>query len=104
MKYSDIDIHVKSIVRIYNKFIIDKANWYDPHVKYDVLYLLKYLITINCQKFQEEFGVHTDDDINTLIKCLDTSEQRQFEQLGILAAVKRHMEYSDIGIKLDFRS
>ena len=89
---------------MYNKFIIDKANWYDPHVKYDVLYFLKYLTSITCQQFQQEFGVNTDADIATLVKCLATSEQLLPSELGILAAVKRHLEYSDIGIRLEYRT
>ena len=99
-----MDVHVKSIVNIYIKYIIDDINWYDPHVKYDILFFMQYLISIDCEKFQEEFGVYDDNDIKLLLKCLDTTEQRTVDQLDMLTAIKRHLEYSDTGIKIDFRS
>ena len=84
----------QAIVKIHNEYInIDKYNATLQHKSYQ---LIQYLLTINDEKFREEFSIHSDEDLDMLVQFSYEYKVRNLTELKIKASIAKHIEYGYI--------
>ena len=79
---------------MHNKYI--NSDRYNSTIHHKSFQFIQYLLTINDEKFREEFSIYSDEDLDMLVKFSYEYKVRNLTELKIKASIAKHIEYGYI--------